>query len=316
MPFQLPPGLRHIDDDEQALAGLHTYADRMAHHTKRLRVIQFTEGIEGVGLYKQKYPAARSIRVTATTIAYQPKPQGYDDFLCKVVDAWFISDTALAESNRATVERLNVAMAPRRFNPDNHFTKPVSASRLRKLADVFATHGAHLDTRTADSMSKIRAAVKSSKGKRSEGKPLGHIGHITDDRLIIGSQCFRVERYKDRDCIRVTAEGVTQRVYVTIVQKLFAGVGVDDPLSISSIVDIGELVSEPNQAPNDPDPSTVETNSPGDFRPAGPLSLTERMAARRTARLDAAVMAPSPVAEQPYSPAHADDPDADALALS
>jgi hypothetical protein len=91
----------------------------MAYHTKRLRVVQYASGAEGVAGYKAKHPEARSIQTRATTIAFQPKPKGYSDFICGVVDSWFISDVAITETNKATVARLNEAMHPRRFNPDS-----------------------------------------------------------------------------------------------------------------------------------------------------------------------------------------------------
>src|SRR6185295_19867281 len=125
--------LPSMDEDEQALANLPMLADRMVYHTKRLRVICYVDGIDGVRRYKAKHPEAKPIQVKATTIAFQPKPEGYDDFLCRLVDTWFLSDIALTQTNKSDVDRLNAAMHPRKFNPANHFTKPVSATLLGKL---------------------------------------------------------------------------------------------------------------------------------------------------------------------------------------
>ena len=169
----LPPDLCHIDDDEKALSKLLTVADRMAYHTKRLRIVQFASGAEGVASYKTKFPEARRIQTRVTTIAFQPKPEGYGDFLCRLVDTWFISDLALAETNKADVARLNDAMHPRRFNPDNHFSKPLAATLIGKLADVFAKHDSCLDTTKTLTMAKVRAAVRAAKGGRSPGRPFG-----------------------------------------------------------------------------------------------------------------------------------------------
>lgn len=155
----LPAGLCHLDDDQKALAELPTLSERMTYHTKRLRVIQYASGVEGVAAYKAKFPEARNIQTRATTIAFQLKPEGYDDFICNLVDHWFLSDLALAETNRADVERLNEAVHPRRFNPDNHFSKPRSGILLGKLADVFAKHDCHLDTSKPLTMAKVRLAM-------------------------------------------------------------------------------------------------------------------------------------------------------------
>src|SRR4051812_5083876 len=117
----LPAGLRHMDEDEQALAQLPTVADRMKYHTKRLRIIQYVSGAEGVRAYKTKHPEARGLLVFNNPIAFQPKPKGYDAALCSMVDAWFTSDIALAQSNRAAVEAINSNLGTR-LDPNKHFS--------------------------------------------------------------------------------------------------------------------------------------------------------------------------------------------------
>jgi hypothetical protein len=52
----LPAALCDIDDDQKSLAGLPTLAARMSYHTKRLRIIQYVSGAEGVKAYKAKFP--------------------------------------------------------------------------------------------------------------------------------------------------------------------------------------------------------------------------------------------------------------------
>lgn len=273
-----------MDEDERALAALPWLADRMSRHTKRLRVIQYVSGIEGVAAYKAKYPEAKSIQTRASTIAFQPKPEGYADFLCGQVDAWFISDVALAETNRAAVERLNRAVHPRRFNPDNHFSKPLSGTLLSKMADVFAKHGCHLDTSKPLSMAKVRAAVKAAKGKRSAGRPFGSIGRIADGQLIIGDQSFTIQRNGNRECIRPTINASKRRLYLDEMEWMLS-------LYPSYEIRIGDRDYSAETAPEaDRLADILPENGPSslplltgdrDYLADGPPSLRERIAALR-----------------------------------
>lgn len=308
---RLPADLPGMDEDEdaQALAKLPMLADRMIYHTKRLRVIRYVDGIDGVRRYKTKYPEAKTVQVRATTFAFQPKPEGYGDYLCRLVDNWFQSDTALAETNRADVDRLNEAMHPRRFNPDNHFTKPLSPTLTEKLADVFAKHEVHLDTDKPLSMSKVRAAVKATKGKRSAGRPFGGIGHIAGDQLIVGSECIRIEEHNGHDCIRIMSNGSRVRLRLDALAGFIRLAGLGGDFSLSSSIEnrIGEPA--PSSA-TDPEPDPLTDILPEDWpqpahdRPPSllgelapePLSLGERIAALRTA-------------QQPHSTACSDDDD-------
>jgi hypothetical protein len=278
-----------MDDDEKALADLPNLADRMVYHTKRLRLVQYASGAEGVAAYKAKHPEAKSIQTRATTIAFQPKPEGYSDFLCELVDGWFLSDVALAETNRADVERLNRAMHPRRFNPDNHFSKPVSANLLAKLADVFAKHGCHLDTRKPLSMGKVRAAVKAAKGRASASRPFGSIGHISEGQLMIADERFAIQKNGNRECIRPTINGSKRRLYLDELEWL---------LSLYSSMEhrIGDRDYLPQTGPEaDPLADTLPENGTNhttlleerDYSPLGelaalpavPPSLSDRIAA-------------------------------------
>ena len=301
-----------MDDDERALAECPDLAARMAYHMKRLRVIQYVSGAEGVAAYKAKFAEAKTIQTRATTIAFQSKPEGYARFLCGLVDTWFISDLALAETNKADVGRLNDAVHPRRFNPDNHFSKPIAGSLVGKLADVFAKHGAHLDTSKPLSMAKVRAAVKAAKGKRSAGRPFGQIGHVADGQLFVGDQSFAIQRNGSRECIRPTINGCKRRLYLDELiwmMKLLGPAGRSGiPLSVySSIEDrIGDRDYSPGNS-SEPDPladilpengtSSMPLQS-GDrgYSPDEPPPLSDRIAALRTA-------------QAPHSSASADDAD-------
>lgn len=320
-------GLKYQDNDDRALALMPLSSDRMTYHTKRLPQVQNATGTTGVAAYRAKFPEAKGVLLkTAHPIAYQPKPKGYDDWLCEVVGTWFFSDTALAESNRATVERLNLAMAPRQFDPDRHFGVVLSAGRLAQLAAVFAEHGAHLDTSQRMSMSAVRSAVKAAKGKRSSGRPFGKVGHITGSQLIIGSKSFTVMQHHGHDCIKIMLNGKRHWFRLDVAAAFIASAGLasggipgDDPHYLT-IVDIRELVPDAENPVSDPLAGIGETHSSGELVPKDetpahssgevvpdqPLSFRERTAAL-SARL---------AARPSHSPASPVDPDADPLALS
>jgi len=155
--------------------------------------VRYYHGEAGLSAYLSKFPEARRFRMPPARweYPYQNKPKGYDETIIGFVDQWFLSDTYINESNRAWVERLNIAMAPRVFNPDNHFSKPLSAGRLQKIAEIFAKHGARLDTSKRMSMSQVREAVKAAKASSNpEAQPLGRVGMITRNSLIIGPKGY------------------------------------------------------------------------------------------------------------------------------
>jgi hypothetical protein len=300
-----------MDDDQKALAELPALADRLNYHTKRLRIIQFVSGTEGVRAYKTKFPEAKGILTRATTIAFQPKPKGYSDFLCGLVDRWFRSDAALAETNKSDVERLNRSLHPRAFNPANHFSKPMSRSLLEKLAEVFAENGSHLDISRPLTMAKVRAAVKSAKVQRSAGKPFGSFGHIRDDHLTIGTQSFRIEQHNGHDCIRIMVNGSRVRLRLDALEQAMGSLSQaignpDKSLPLSSIENRkGEVAPAPEGVPDtDPLNETLQETwppplaSPGELtpKPTEPSSLSDRIAALRAA-------------EHSYHPACADGVD-------
>lgn len=196
----------------------------MAYHVKRIRLIQFSEGIDGVRRYKDKWPEAGSIQVKASAVAFQQKPKGYDDALCSLVRLWFASDLAIAETNRATIARLNERLQSN-FDPDRHFSVPLSAKRLDKIAAIFSEHGAHLDTRRVQTMSEVRAAVKAARGLAVPGRSFARIGRIAEGQLVCGNQVFRIEQHSGHDCIRVPVNGSRVRLRLDALAEFISAVG-------------------------------------------------------------------------------------------
>lgn len=221
----LPADLCHMDEHDIALTKMPRLNDRMVHHIKRLRIIRYLEGVEGVARYKARYPEAISILTSATSQAFQPKPPAYDSFILALVGQWFDSNTSLTATNRADIERLNRAVHPREFNVDNHFSKPASATLLNKVATIFRSHGAHLDTLKSNTLGKVRAAVVAAKGKLSVGIPFGSIGYLTADKLIVGDTSFRTEQHNGHQCVRVTVGSNRVRIRLDALEEFFAITG-------------------------------------------------------------------------------------------
>lgn len=339
-------GLRHLDDDERALAALPLLADRMKYHAKRLPQVQHIEGTEGLRRYRARWPEAASIYVhTPWPTASLSKPRGYDAFLCNLVRRWFASDIALSETNRAAVGQMNVALQDAQFDPDRHFSTGLSAGRLEKIAEVFSDHGARLDTKKPKiTMSDVRAAVKVAKGRRSEGQPFGKVGCISGNQLITGSRSITIMQHHGHPSIKVTVGGKRIWLRLDVAAEFVALMGLvsggdpveDDPDNLL-IEDIREMVPDAENDEFDPLVDVLEQQSSGELVPildppphshrdmvppdsdpvhslaemvpANPPSLSEAMAARRSARLVAALM------DQSDSPACPVDPDADPLAF-
>ncbi|HEX7820505.1 MAG TPA: hypothetical protein VF463_07780 [Sphingobium sp.] len=343
-------GLHNIDDDEAALAALPVKADRLAYHAKRLPGIQFMEGAEGVKRYTTKFPEARVVHLnTGWTTASLPKPAGHDDALCSIVRAWFASSTALSETNRATVSRMNDRLNARAGDPDRYFSTGLSKGRLEKLAAVFTENGARLVTTKDMSMSDVRAAVKVVKGHRSPGQPFGSVGHTTGNQLIIGSQTFTVMQHHGHASIKITLNGKRLWLRLDVAAEFVTlaglvsgdGVGRHDPVSLLSVA-IREVVPDDDNGAFDPLVGIAEIHSSGEVVPISdaaiyspatlvpddepaphsleelvpdaPPSLAETFAAKRTASLNAALMGTA--ADGAHSTARPADPDADPLAFS
>jgi hypothetical protein len=191
-------------------------------------------------------------------------------------------------------------MHPRRFNPDNHFSKPLSGTLLARLADVFAKHGVHLDTGEARSMSQLRAAAKATKGKRSAGRPFGSLGYISGDQLITGGQSLRTEQHNGHACVRIMVSHSRVRLRLDALAEFIALAGLRHPSSLySSIEDrIGELAPDPDTAPEaDPLADILPENWPqptpllaGELASSTdqPRSLADRIAALKAAQVPCA----------------------------
>jgi hypothetical protein len=190
-------------------------------------------------------------------------------------------------------------MEPRKFNPNNHFTKPLSATLIGRLAEVFAKHGVHLDTDKAISMSKVRAAVKAAKGRKSAGISFGGIGHIAGGRLIVGNQRIRIEEHNGHSCVRMTVGDSRVRLRLDALAEFMALIGLEGfPALYSSIENrTGELAPGAQKAVEaDPlnddlpenrpqSPGEIETSLLGELAPvSGPRSLSQRLAALKAAQ--------------------------------
>jgi hypothetical protein len=190
------------------------------------------------------------------------------------------------------VARLNEKLGAA-FNPDTAFSKPLSGSVLRKLQELFAERGVRLDTRQVTTLSKVRRAVKAARLQGGGGAvPFAPHASRRGKDLLVGTSNFRIEQYRDRECIRVTADGATQRLYLPTVVALLAGLPGEtaptrpsDPLPQRGIGELVSSVSEPLEKGNPPSP---ETSSPGELEADTAPSLTERirsLAASRPAKL-------------------------------
>jgi len=294
---EVPFDIIHMDADEKALAGMTNRADRMKYHRKRLPGIQHEYGSSGVSQYRARFPEANKVLLKPQwPVAFEPKPKGYDAFLCKMVDTWFISERYLHESNRDAVERLNIAMAPARFNPNNHFSKPLSDGRIKKLAEIFTKHGAHLDTSKPMSMSQVREAVKVAKAGQSAGTPFANVGHVIGSQLVVGIQRFTIIQHNGHACIRLMVNGARVRLRLDALADFIGVTGLGMLPQITSNVVMGELA--PNAEIDVPDPlaGIAAEQSPGELAPND-----------GSPQKSPGELAPNP--EPPHSPAAPDDPD-------
>ncbi|WP_109354610.1 hypothetical protein [Sphingorhabdus sp. EL138] len=275
-------------------------------HSQRLREAMFNGAVASAAKYKQDHPGARDLRTHIDTLAYKPKPAGYKAALVDRVSQWFDNSGALAATNRTDVDRLNAQLQTDMFNPDNHFSKPLSPSIRKELAALLHKRGAVLPE-TAKTMSDVRKAVRSYKASNQpQAEPFGHAGWRSANALTIGGRSYRIEVHNGQECIRVTAGGKTQRVNLTTVKVLIGDLVERGPGSISNIPItsyIGELVPRPKNtdlpasspiagtsSPGEYPDTSVEVNTPPDNitgicdqKPAEPekLGITERIAALR-----------------------------------
>lgn len=218
-PSLVPTGISHDIDLTQLTAD-----QRRAHHIQQLRRIAFQTGADGIAAYKLKHPEAAPIRVNVNALAYSPKPQGYDAAILDRVTQWLASDIALAATNREDVDRLNTTLETARFNSANHFSKALSPSLLARVASVCVSHGTVIQPRPGMTMGQVRQSIRAARSSgATAAQPFGNVGSRTGNALTIGGRIFTVGKHSDRECISVTAGGVTQRVSLASVAAICAG---------------------------------------------------------------------------------------------
>lgn len=262
------------------------------YHTKALRRVAVCEGSNGVQAYKARHPETANFTVKPKGAdVFLAKPTGYYDAVAALAGGWFTDPAALAQTNRQDVDGLNAALGCKRFDPDRFFSKPISKTVKERLTGVFAARG-HILPETVASLSQAKQAAKSAiAGTLPDARPFGTFGTIAGTTLTLGTSTFRIEQHHGRDSIRVTAEGTTQRLYLSTVRDLLAGMPCQEqagpPLPIYKIA--GELARTPETAPEHDDPLEDWASSPrgpndGGQVPPGapsedaPLSLYQRIA--------------------------------------
>lgn len=290
----VPSGITHDPD----LSNL-SYDERMAHYAKALRPIAFYEGANGVAAFKAKHPEAERVFTPIRAGASVPKPPGYYPAWRKLVALWLTDTTALARTLGQDVDWLNAEIGSGRFDPGRYLSKDLSATERKLAAELFSDRGLPLPE-AVRSKADVKKAAKAGKAKAQPGAmPFGDVGTRTGDTLVIGQRTFRVELYKGRECVRVTADGLTQRIYLShLLALLTVGETTGDSLPTLSQRD-RELVSCPNSASSEtsssgePAPAnSLETSSSGELatpnnREADPANLhhrVSRLTAEREAR--------------------------------
>lgn len=318
-------GLKHEDDDVRALALIPTLDGRKTYHAKRLWSISKSTGSKGVAAYKTNHPEARDVWVDATVRVSRGKPAGYDDYLTGLAARWLTDDTAMAATNATDVAALNTRFNTSRFNPANHFSKPLGKRTMAKVREAYSARGIPLDAATVKSMSDVRKAAKAARAASQTGvKPFGRIGTISGNQLLSSGRLFPVMQHHGHDSVKILVGG--KRVWLRLdvlaafVEQagLVAGgcMGEGDPFSNNLLIeDIRDLV--PDAETPDFDPLTaaeigdlVPVSHSGDdllgeVVPDAPRSLSERLAAAK------AQLSPEP----PQSTTEPNDPDADPLAF-
>lgn len=219
-PALVPQGISHSPD----LSAM-PQADRIKHHTRQLYTIALHQGIEGVKAYQARHSEAAAIRIHSSPVPYVPKPKGYAAELSKLVAHWFESETALSQTNKDDVARLNDRLGSS-FNVSNHFSKPLSSSALRRIAAEFEARGAKLCTRSVRTMSDVRKAVRSSRATGgSSAVPMGVWGSRDGDRLTVGDTTFAIETHNGNDCIRLSFDGTRVRIRLDALSEFLSMTG-------------------------------------------------------------------------------------------
>lgn len=218
-----PPSLVPKEISHEIDLSVLTPDQRQAHHIRALRQAGFLHGATGQAEYRRQHPEAAHLRGNVNALAYAPKPQGYDAAIIDTVQRWLDGGSAVAETNRADVERLNVRLETTRFDPRNHFSKPLSPALRAKVQELFAQRGAPIDA-TGLTMAKAKQAARAFTATgQPDAQPFGTVGTRIGDTLTIGGRSFTVGRHGNRECISVTADGGTQRVFLSTVAAICAG---------------------------------------------------------------------------------------------
>jgi len=299
-PFNIPDAASFEDHRIPVSLSDLTPSDRLKHHRKVMRAIAFNQGLDGVNRYKAEYPEAAPIRVNIATLAYSPKPKGYDQYLVDLVRSWLTSPAALASTNLQDVDRLNCHFHTTRFNPAKHFSERLSSGRLSKLKALFDKHGHSLDTEAADTMSRIRGAAKALHGVSTATRQLGTFGTISGNQLVMSGRSFTISLNGSRECVRIRISGSVRRFYLDELECLAGMIGSssNDPLPCITLCNIGECdysLDQPDCTPvsGENAPEILSCDYPEKSRPSdvdqsnalapAPPSLTNRIAALRAA---------------------------------
>lgn len=282
----VPEGISH-DFDLSKLS----YPERMKHHTKQLNTLAVFDGLNAVREYQAKHPETADFRMQGRQVVYAPKPKGYVAAISGMVDLWFDSAIALAQTNRTDVTRLNSKLSGT-FDPDRFFSKQLTPSVRKRIEGVFQKRGTTLPE-TVRNMTGVRQAVKAFKaGTAPEAQPFANIGKRVGNMLGIGTRTFAIFDYKGRECIRLSTGDKRERVSVAAIQELLSGLQTletpgEQPTGYINIY-TRELASSGVSAHESPVARTPEASSPGDVEAAAAVDEPAPSLYDRIARLAAA----------------------------
>ncbi|MBD2841507.1 hypothetical protein [Erythrobacter rubeus] len=184
-------------------------------HRRNIQAILPRQGTEGAERYKKRYPEAAQVRYQlGNPRAYLPKPAGYTAAIASMVEHWFNSRTACAETNTADVKRLNAKLESS-FVPTNHFNTSLSPARKERLAKVFADNGSHYDRTRLNTLSQVREAVKAAHREADpDTKPFGNIGRRKGNKLLLAGQEYTITKHGSHECIRPRINGAKRRLHL------------------------------------------------------------------------------------------------------
>ena len=189
------------------------------HHARQLYGVVRWDGLNGAAAYKEKHPEAAQVVVKAHAATFIPKPPGYDAAVSQIVGGWLTEDAAAERTNRQDVTTLNASVGGSRFNPNNHFSKPIGAQQRARLKQLFAARGFLLPVE-ADTLSKVKRAAKAARAGTLPGADaFGSIGTLANGLLSIGGASFAVERHGPHDCIRLPVNGDRVRIRVDAIRE-------------------------------------------------------------------------------------------------